>query len=118
LFISTLPDPVGRGADRFGQVADLSLAHLATVAASIAMDRKSFPRFVVLLAFRIRPHELADAWRQIGVYGGKILKGAKPADLPVQQSVKVEFVINLKAANALGLTVPHGLLNAADEVIE
>jgi putative ABC transport system substrate-binding protein len=62
--------------------------------------------------------ELADAWRQIGVYGGKILKGAKPADLPVQQSVKVEFVINLKAANALGLTVPHGLLNAADEVIE
>jgi putative ABC transport system substrate-binding protein len=62
--------------------------------------------------------ELADAWRQIGVYGGKILKGAKPGDLPVQQSVKVEFVINLKAANALGLTVPHGLLNAADEVIE
>ena len=62
--------------------------------------------------------ELADAWRQIGLYGGKILKGAKPADLPVQQSVKVEFIINLKTANALGLTVPHGLLNAADEVIE
>jgi putative ABC transport system substrate-binding protein len=61
---------------------------------------------------------LADGWRQIGIYGGKILKGAKPADLPVQQSVKVEFVINLKTANALGLAVPHGQLNAADEVIE
>jgi putative tryptophan/tyrosine transport system substrate-binding protein len=48
----------------------------------------------------------ADAWRRVGIYGGKILKGAKPADLPVQQSVKVEFVLNLKTAKALGLTVP------------
>jgi len=61
---------------------------------------------------------LADAWRQVGIYGGKILKGAKPADLPVQQSVKVEFVLNLKTAKTLDLTVPTALLTTADEVIE
>ena len=61
---------------------------------------------------------LADAWRQVGIYGGKILKGAKPADLPVQQSVKVRFVLNLKTARTLGLTVPTALLTTADEVIE
>jgi len=61
---------------------------------------------------------LADAWRQVGIYGGKILKGAKPADLPVQQSVKVEFVLYLKTAKTLDLTVPTALLTTADEVIE
>ena len=93
----------------------LARASVAALHRVGAMEKRDYAVVGGLMSYGI---SISDGYRQVGVYTGQVLKGAKPADLPIQQSIRFEFVINMKTAKALGVKISDNLLSLADEVIE
>jgi putative ABC transport system substrate-binding protein len=115
-FVRERPDALFVGGDPFFSSRRVQLVHLATLHKVPAIfSNRDYVEAGGLMSYG---SNVADAWRQLGTYAGRILKGAKPADLPVVQASKFHLVINVESARMLGLTVPDKLLAAADEVIE
>jgi putative ABC transport system substrate-binding protein len=115
-FARERPDALFVGQDALFGARRIQLAHLATRhAIPTAYSAREYAEVGGLMSYGAN---VVDTYRQIGVITGRILKGAKPADLPVLQSTKLDLVINAETARAIGLTVPHSLIARADEVIE
>jgi putative ABC transport system substrate-binding protein len=109
-------DAVFVSADQFFATRRVQFATLATHYRVPAIySYRAFPEVGGLMSYG---PNLPDQYRQLGVHPGRMLNGEKPAELPVQAATKFETVVNLKTAKTMGLTVPAGLLVAADEVIE
>jgi ABC-type uncharacterized transport system substrate-binding protein len=94
-------------------------SRIVKLAAHHAMPTIHFaPEYVAAGGLMSYGASIADAYRQVGLYAGRLLKGAKPSELPIMLPTKFELLINLKAAKSLALTIPPGVLAIADEVIE